>query len=178
MAASTHGEEQGQAQGTRGNIAFENRVRAAMVFAYPAEGIYQDSLLWSLERLQEEGIHGTLQFLAPQVSTPSAQGMSQNNTAHTQTKLTEKKQAHQPKCPHCQEEMDCIEKQDRPKWRELFYGPAHPQWYEWTSQGLCFPSDDGPEPLIEPETKEALSIDIFDQQIALDHQIASHDYDP
>lgn len=116
--------------------------------------------------------------LAPSVSTPSAQSMSPNTAANTQTKPMEKKQAYKPKCPHCQEEMACVAKQNRPKWRELFYGPAHPRWYEWTSQGLCSPSDDGPEPLVEPETNEALSFDIFDQQIALDQQTANHDRDP
>ncbi len=43
------------------------------------------------------------------------------------------------KCPKCEAPMVCIEKQHRPKWRELFYGPDHPSWYEWTSRGLCVP---------------------------------------
>lgn len=45
-------------------------------------------------------------------------------------------------CPHCQGAMPCIVKEPRPRWRELFYGPGHPAWYEWTSRGLCSPPDD------------------------------------
>ena len=45
-------------------------------------------------------------------------------------------------CPLCQGAMQCIVKESRPKWRELFDGPGHPAWYEWTSRGLCSPPDD------------------------------------
>ncbi|MFN9716106.1 MAG: phage integrase N-terminal SAM-like domain-containing protein [Planctomycetota bacterium] len=45
-------------------------------------------------------------------------------------------------CPPCQGAMPCIVKESRPKWRELFYGPGHPAWYEWTSRGLCSVPDD------------------------------------
>lgn len=36
----------------------------------------------------------------------------------------------------------------RPQWRELFYGPDHPAWFEWTSLGKNVPPDD---PTLEPE---------------------------
>jgi len=45
-------------------------------------------------------------------------------------------------CPHCQGAMQCIVKEARPRWRELFYGPGHPAWFEWTSRGLCSVPDD------------------------------------
>lgn len=116
--------------------------------------------------------------LAPSVTTSASQTMSQSARANTEAKLIEKKQGHKPKCPCCQQEMACIEQENRPQWRELFYGPAHPRWYEWTSQGLCPPSDDGLEAMNEPEMNEELSSDIFDQRIANDQPIATHDSDP
>ncbi len=84
------------------------------------------------------------------------------------------------RCPHCQGEMQCIEKQDRPSWRELFYGPTHPGWFEWTSRGQCSPADEGPdEPLgselnaegpgdeePNPDDTEESGWDIFDEIIA------------
>lgn len=39
------------------------------------------------------------------------------------------------RCPTCQVEMKIIEQTERPAWRELFYGPEHPWWFEWTSLG-------------------------------------------
>jgi len=42
-------------------------------------------------------------------------------------------------CPHCRVEMACIVKEERQRWRELFYGPDHPAWLEWTSRGLDSP---------------------------------------
>jgi Putative transposase/Transposase zinc-binding domain len=72
-------------------------------------------------------------------------------------------------CPHCQGEMACIVKEDRPSWRALFYGPDHPAWFEWTSRGLNSPPDD---PLEKPTEKPAgldspvLERDIFDEIIA------------
>jgi Putative transposase/Transposase zinc-binding domain len=39
------------------------------------------------------------------------------------------------RCPHCQQALQCIAEQPRPAWRELFYGPEHPWWFEWTSLG-------------------------------------------
>ena len=48
----------------------------------------------------------------------------------------------QPKrnCPCCEGELVVVSQAERPKWRELFYGPAHPWWYEWTSLGKRPPS--------------------------------------
>ena len=73
-------------------------------------------------------------------------------------------------CPHCQGAMQCIVKEARPKWRELFYGPEHPPWFEWTSRGLCSPPDDtieaashvedAPDPDWDPGP------DLFDQILA------------
>ena len=39
------------------------------------------------------------------------------------------------KCPHCQTEMVLESHTRRPSWRELFYGPDHPQWMEWRGSG-------------------------------------------
>jgi hypothetical protein len=50
-------------------------------------------------------------------------------------------------CPHCGCEMKCTVNEERPSWRELFYGPDHPSWYEWTSRGLNVPPDDPPDDL-------------------------------
>ena len=42
-------------------------------------------------------------------------------------------------CPCCDGQLAIVSQVERPKWRELFYGPAHPWWYEWTSLGKCPP---------------------------------------
>jgi hypothetical protein len=39
------------------------------------------------------------------------------------------------KCPKCQTEMVLESDTRRPPWRELFYGPDHPQWMEWMGSG-------------------------------------------
>lgn len=39
------------------------------------------------------------------------------------------------KCPNCQTEMVLESRTRRPSWRELFYGPDHPQWMEWSGSG-------------------------------------------
>lgn len=39
------------------------------------------------------------------------------------------------KCPHCETEMELESHTRRPSWRELFYGPEHPRWMEWTGSG-------------------------------------------
>ena len=70
-------------------------------------------------------------------------------------------------CPHCQEAMACILRVERPRWRELFYGPDHPAWFEWTSRGLNSPPDDpDEEPQEEPQKEESPPPDIFDEIIA------------
>jgi hypothetical protein len=43
-------------------------------------------------------------------------------------------------CPCCEGQLVVVSEVERPKWRELFYGPAHPWWYEWTSLGKRPPS--------------------------------------
>ena len=43
-------------------------------------------------------------------------------------------------CPCCDGELSIVSQVERPKWRVLFYGEAHPWWYEWTSQGKRPPS--------------------------------------
>ena len=35
-----------------------------------------------------------------------------------------------PKCPSCGEPMDLVLRSHRPAWREVFYGPDHPAWFE------------------------------------------------
>jgi hypothetical protein len=34
------------------------------------------------------------------------------------------------KCPHCQSLMELESLENRPSWRDLFYGPDHPRWFE------------------------------------------------
>ena len=85
--------------------------------------------------------------------------------------VEEKKQAKsQQQCPHCQGEMQCILTDPRPKWRELFYGPSHPRWFEWTSLGKCVPPDSPPsDSSISPANDDfptELEPDIFDEIIA------------
>ena len=46
------------------------------------------------------------------------------------------------RCPHCQQALQCIAEQPRPAWRELFYGPEHPWWFEWTSLGQRPPTNE------------------------------------
>jgi hypothetical protein len=46
--------------------------------------------------------------------------------------VAKEKEARKPKCcPKCQEPMVLEEQTFRPSWRELFYGPDHPEWMEW-----------------------------------------------
>lgn len=52
-------------------------------------------------------------------------------------------------CPHCEGPLACVVKEDRPKWSELFYGPSHPAWYEWTSLGKYPPPDPLPDSDLE-----------------------------
>lgn len=54
-------------------------------------------------------------------------------------------------CAKCGKEMSCIRQVDRPKWRDLFYGPSHPHWYEYTSKGQNSPSMAYPEQLVSEE---------------------------
>lgn len=35
-----------------------------------------------------------------------------------------------PTCPHCQQTMNPISDRPRPSWRDLFYRPLHPAWFE------------------------------------------------
>ena len=39
------------------------------------------------------------------------------------------------KCPQCEAPMELESSERRPRWRELFYGPDHPQWAEWLGSG-------------------------------------------
>jgi hypothetical protein len=39
------------------------------------------------------------------------------------------------KCPQCESPLELESSERRPRWRELFYGPDHPQWMEWTGSG-------------------------------------------
>jgi hypothetical protein len=74
-------------------------------------------------------------------------------------------------CPHCSKPMVCIVTEQRPSWREVFYGPYHPEWFEWVTTGNFPPSDDSSD----QDESEMLSLagaqpvpaDIFDQLIRL-----------
>ena len=102
-----------------------------------------------------------------------AQPMERVESSDETKPLDEKKQPKgQQKCAHCGVEMQCILKEARPKWRELFYGPSHPSWFEWTSLGKCVPPDapTAPEDAMEDGANDALPTelepDIFDELIA------------
>lgn len=70
-------------------------------------------------------------------------------------------------CAHCGGEMKCIVNEKRPSWRDLFYGPDHPSWFEWTSLGQCSPPDQD-SISEEPSTAEPAEPepDIFDMVMA------------
>ena len=72
----------------------------------------------------------------------------------------------QQKCAHCGGEMQCILNEPRPKWRELFYGPSHPSWFEWTSHGQCIPPDAPIEKSANDVPPTESEPDIFDEIIA------------
>jgi hypothetical protein len=77
--------------------------------------------------------------LAPESRTSKIE-TTENKSSSTKANTTQRV------CPHCNGEMNCVLKEQRPRWRELFYGPDHPSWYEWTSLGKCPPSDELPNP--------------------------------
>jgi len=90
--------------------------------------------------------------------TPYKKRVRTETTSDETKPLDEKKQPKgQQKCAHCGGEMQCILNEPRPKWRELFYGPLHPSWFEWTSLGQCVPPDDptAPDEQIEEEANDA-----------------------
>ncbi len=62
---------------------------------------------------------------------------SQSLISDVKIDCVQKPVAAHPTCAHCRGVMQCIVQEDRPQSRELFYGPAHPAWYEWTSLGKC-----------------------------------------
>jgi hypothetical protein len=39
------------------------------------------------------------------------------------------------KCPQCETPLELESSERRPSWRELFYGPDHPQWARWIGSG-------------------------------------------
>jgi len=39
-----------------------------------------------------------------------------------------------PCCPKCQVPMKLVDQTFRPSWRDLFYGPDHPEWMEWVHE--------------------------------------------
>lgn len=80
------------------------------------------------------------------------------------------------RCPHCQGEMRCVAQQDRPAWRDIFYGPNHPWWFEWTSAGQPVPplvtensSQEETSPISWDDESEP---DIFQQVIDLNREAA------
>jgi hypothetical protein len=56
-----------------------------------------------------------------------------NKTVATDSPPPVKEEKPKRNCPCCEGELVVVRQVERPKWRELFYGPAHPWWYEWTS---------------------------------------------
>jgi Putative transposase/Transposase zinc-binding domain len=102
--------------------------------------------------------------------TESTSNSSASTDALKATAAADPKKKNQRTCPHCQASMTCVIKEDRPSWRDLFYGPDHPPWLEWTSRGLNSPPD-APLDLPEEELQELEPIeslpDIFDEMIAL-----------
>ena len=74
-------------------------------------------------------------------------------------------------CPHCSQPMACIQTEPRPAWREVFYGPDHPQWFEWVTSSNFPPSDDLPDKdeaeMLELTDTQPASGDIFDEIIWL-----------
>lgn len=77
-----------------------------------------------------------------------------------------KKSKGQQKCARCGGELECILTEPRPKWRELFYGPSHPSWFEWTSRGQCVPPDAPIDVVANDSQPPKLEPDIFDEIIA------------
>jgi ribosomal protein L34E len=47
-----------------------------------------------------------------------------------ETEANVKAEAKTPCCPNCQQPMQLVRDTRRPSWRDLFYGPAHPTWFE------------------------------------------------
>jgi hypothetical protein len=93
--------------------------------------------------------------LAPKVTEPTAKLVT-SSSLESKTHRS---------CPHCQCEMACILKEERPSWRELFYGPDHPAWLEWTSRGLNSPPD-APEAEQQCFEPHVIPPDIFEEIIA------------
>lgn len=67
-------------------------------------------------------------------------------------------------CPHCERTMECILREQRPRWRDLFYGPDHPEWFEYTSKGECSPSPEGQVYEPEPEPPDIFDLIIRSQE--------------
>jgi hypothetical protein len=110
--------------------------------------------------------------LAPplEILGSKSQATDRKSSTAIDSSKTDEKHPSKHRCPHCQGELNCIVREERPAWRELFYGPAHPAWFEWTSLGKCSPPD---EPIaLELENELAvmdssdLERDIFDEMIA------------
>ena len=101
--------------------------------------------------------------------------LATQQTATTQNEPIQCDQPVEPKksrgCPQCGGGMVCTLKEERPSWQELFYGPDHPAWYEWTSRGKNSPPDDPnladqPDLADDTEVTEDSPPDIFDEIIA------------
>ena len=70
---------------------------------------------------------------------PSRSATTNSSTSSKKPEAPTKKER---SCPHCGRAMRCVVAERRPSWRELFYGPDHPSWFEWTSRGMCVPPDE------------------------------------
>jgi ABC-type glycerol-3-phosphate transport system substrate-binding protein len=67
--------------------------------------------------------------------------------------------------------MVCTVTEHRPSWREVFYGPYHPEWFEWLTTGNFPPSDDSSDQdeseMLSLADTQPVPTDIFDQLIRL-----------
>ena len=89
--------------------------------------------VWS--NTKRKAYQATVAKLVTPVRIESQQSAALKETASS-TEEGERKR----KCPCCEGRLELVSEVDAPKWRELFYGPAHPWWYEWTSMGKRPPS--------------------------------------
>ena len=97
---------------------------------------------------------------------------TQPRATETQPRATETTKAGREQlCPHCSKPMVCLVDQHRPSWREVFYGPYHPEWFEWVTSGN-FPHPDEPPDKGDSELQDLAitspaSADIFDEILSL-----------
>ena len=85
-------------------------------------GRYRTNFIALCHQLRPQSSAGELPTTSPQ-----AKG-EQETEKHRDVELINDDRA--PTCPHCQKRMHPISETPRPSWRDRFYGPAHPAWFE------------------------------------------------